>query len=144
MKAVEGADQLPPENIEAMERVALLAAQVEAEGTPVRVRVAAVAAEDIEIRLPFGPAISRSNRTGQRRVEGVVRGDPEQLARGIVDEVRQLLDPVVEEAVAGVQGELALDFGDGGEVAKDDWIHAPRINEIRAGSKVKCATNPQI
>ena len=34
-----------------------------------------------------------------------------------------------------MSGEVALELGDGGEMAEDDRIHASRINEIREGSK---------
>src|SRR5690348_10755658 len=88
MKTVEGADQLPPEHFEAVEGAALLAAEVEAERAPRRVRVARILGEAVEVRLPFGAAVFRAHRIGQRRVDGVVRGDPEQLAGRIVDEVR--------------------------------------------------------
>ena len=38
---------------------------------------------------------------------------------------------------AGVQAKLLFELADGGQMAEDDQGHAPRINEIRAGSKVK-------
>ena len=86
-------------------------------------RIAGVMAEDVEMRFPVRAAISRSHRVRQRPVEGVALGDAEQLHRCVVDEVRQLLDVIVEEAIAGVEVKLALDRGHGRQVAKDDPGH---------------------
>ena len=109
MEAVEGADQLSSEHFEAMQAAPFLAAKVEIEGAPMRVRIAGMAAEDVELLLPFGPAVSGADRVRQRPVEGVALGDSEQLNRSIVDQVRQFLDVIVEQAVAGVKLKLALD-----------------------------------
>ena len=108
MEAVEGADQLSSEHFEAMQAAPFLAAKVEIEGAPMRVRIAGMAAEDVELLLPFGPAVSGADRVRQRPVKSVAPGDPEQFERSVVDQVRQLLDLIVEKAVAGVKAELAL------------------------------------
>ena len=47
----------------------------------------------------------------------------EQIGRGGVDEIGQLVDLVVEQVVTGVQVELALDRGNSGQVAEDDPGH---------------------
>lgn len=105
---MKGADELPPEHFEAVQPAAFLAAKIEVEGVPKRVRVAGVVAEDVELRLPFAAAILRPNRIRKRPVEGIAPGDPEQLQRGGVDEVRKLLDLIVQKAVEGVQAKLVL------------------------------------
>jgi len=64
VKAVERADQLATEQFEAVKRVALLATEVEAEGAPVRVRVARILGEAVEVRLPFGAAVFGAHRIG--------------------------------------------------------------------------------
>ena len=124
METVEGAYELAPERFEAVECVALIAAKVEVEGPPVRVGVAAVVAEDIEIRFPLDPPISRPNRVRQRPVEGIAPRNAEQLNRSVVDAVRQLLELVVEQSVAGLEVEQALDGGDGRQATEDDLGHA--------------------
>ena len=110
VEAVERADELAPEHLEAVEAPPLLAAKVEIEGAPMRVGIAAVVTEKVEILVPAGAGEPRSDRLGQRPVQSVASGDPEQLGRRFVDEVRQFLDLVVEKAVAGVEGKLALDL----------------------------------
>jgi hypothetical protein len=50
----------------------------------------------------------------------------------------------VRQQAAGLQAQLLLDLGDGGQMAEDDQAHAARINEIRACSKVRSSRNPQI
>jgi hypothetical protein len=45
---------------------------------------------------------------------------------------------MVSKQATGLQAKLPLDLGDGRQMAEDDQAHAKRINEIRAGSKVKC------
>src|SRR3954447_9057984 len=124
MKAVERADQLPSEGVNAMQAPPFRAAQVEAEGLPVGVGVARVSAKRGKLLFPFEPAVLPANGGGQRPVEGIALGDPEQLDRGVVDEVRQFLKLVVEQAVAGVEVKLAFDGGDGRELAEDDQGHA--------------------
>ena len=81
--------------------------------------------------------MSGADRVGQRGVERVIRGDPEQLARRVVDDVRQLLGFLVGKQAERLEAKLLLDRGDGGEMTEDDQGHAVRIDEIRAGSKVK-------
>jgi hypothetical protein len=123
MEAVEGADQLSSEHFKAMQAAPFLAAKVEIEGAPMRVRIAGMAAEDVELLLPFGPAVSGADRVRQRPIESVAPGDPEQFERRVVDQVRQLLDLIVEKAVAGVKTKLALDGRDCGQIAEDDAGH---------------------
>ena len=124
MEAVEGANQLPSEHFQAMQPAAFLASKIEVERLPVSVRIAGPMPEDVEVRFPFGAAVLAAKRIGKRPVEGVAPGDAEQLDRSFVDEVRKLLDIIVEQAVAGVQVKLALDGRDGGQVAEDDPGHA--------------------
>jgi hypothetical protein len=50
----------------------------------------------------------------------------------------------VRQQGAGLQAQLLLERGDAGEMAEDDRVHALRINEIRACSKVNLSKNPQI
>src|SRR6478672_7406384 len=71
MEAVQRAHQLPPEHLEAMERTALAAANVEAEPAPIRIRVARIVAQHVEMCVPFGAAVVGPNRLRQRRVERV-------------------------------------------------------------------------
>lgn len=144
MKAVERADQLPSEHFEAVERAALLAAEVEAGGTPMRMGIARVLPKDFEVGFPFGTTVVGADWLRQRRVECVVRGNPEQVARRIIDVVLQLLGLIVGEQPEGLQAQLLLDRGNGGQMAEDDQVHAPRINEIRACSKVNLSKNPQV
>ena len=80
MKPIERADQLAPEQFEAMKGPAFLAAEVETELAPMRVRVARILAKAVEVRLPFGAAVSGADRFRQSWIEGVVRGDSEQGA----------------------------------------------------------------
>ena len=143
MQAMERADQLPPEDFEAVERAAFLAAQVETELAPICVRVARISAEDVELGLPLGAAMLCPDGFRQRGIEGVVRGDAEQGARRIVDEVRQLLRFILGKQAAGLQAKLLLELGEGWQMAEDDQGHARRIAEIRSGSKVKSSMNPQ-
>src|SRR5215208_2586910 len=137
VKPVERADQLPPEHLEAMQAVSLCAAKVETVGAPVRVGIAGIAANDVEARIPFRTTKFGSHRLRQRRVEGAVPSDAEQLARRVVEQVRQLLDLALGQKVAGDQVELALDLCDTRQIAKNDWAHGQRIDEIRGGSKTK-------
>src|SRR5205085_1013492 len=131
-------DQLAPEYVQAVKGKTFPTAKVEPEFAPVRVGLARILAQAVEVRLPFGAAVSGADGFRQSGVEGVVGGDPEQLTRGIVDEVRQLLRFLARQQTAGLQTKLLLDLGDGGQVAEYDQGHAARINEIRACSKVKC------
>ena len=116
VEPVERADELPAERLEAVQPAAFRAAEVEAEGVPMRVRVAGVVAEEVEMRLPLGPAVFGPDLLRKRPMEGVAPGDPEQLDRGVVDEVRELLQLVVEQAVAGVKLKQPLDPRHGGQV----------------------------
>ena len=109
MDAVKGANQLTPEHFKAMQPAPLLTAKIQIEGAPIGVRVPAVLSQHVEVRFPVGPAVLCANWLGQRPVEGVALGDPKQADGGIVDEMRQLLDVIVEQAVAGVKLKLALD-----------------------------------
>jgi len=123
MESVERAYQLPSEDFEAVQRAPFRTAKIEVERGPMRVGVATIFAEDVEILLPLGAAVLGSNRLRQRPGKGVAPGDSEQLPRRVIDELRQLLDLVVEQPVAGMQSELALDFGDGRQMAKDNRGH---------------------
>ena len=123
MEAVESANQLPSEYFEAVQSAPFLAAKIEVEGVPMRVRIAGVMPEDVEIRVPFSATVADSNGAGQRPVEGVALGDPEQLGRGLVDEERQFLELIVEQSVAGVHVELAFDRRNGRVAAEDDTSH---------------------
>jgi len=109
MQAVKRANELPPEHFEAMQAAPFLTAKVEVEGAPLGVRVPGPVPHGVEIRFPFGPAISRANRVRQRPVKGVALSDSEQLNGGGVDEVRKLLDLIVQKAIAKVQVKPALD-----------------------------------
>ena len=60
VEAVNRADQLAPKHLQAVEAPPLLAAKIEVEGPPVRVGVAAVVAEKVEILLPPGAGEARS------------------------------------------------------------------------------------
>ena len=124
MQAVEGADELPAEDFEAVQAAAFGAAQVEIEGLPVRVRIPGVVPEHIEMRFPFVAAEAGADRVGQRPMQGVAAGDSEQSNRGVVDEVGKLIDIVIQQAIAGMEAQLALDLRDGWEVTKDDASHA--------------------
>ena len=124
MEAVEGANQLTTEQFEAMEAPAFVAAKVEVEGAPIGVGVARILPQDVEMLFPFGSAISHANRIGQSPVKGIPRSNSKQLDRSVIDEVRQLLDLIIEQQVAGVHDELALDCRDRRQVTKDDAGHA--------------------
>jgi hypothetical protein len=80
-------------------------------------------AQKVEVRFPSRSSEAHLHGVRQRPIEGVTPGDPEQRDRSVVDEVRKLLQLIVEQAVAGVEFELALDFGNGGQVAEDDLGH---------------------
>lgn len=125
MEATECADELPAEHLQAVKASALLATEVEVEGVPVRVRVAGIMAEDVEMGFPFVAAVPGANGVGQRPVESVALRDAEQRARGVVDQVRQLLHLIVEQPVPGMKLKLALYLGNAGKVAEDDSGHAP-------------------
>src|SRR5205085_1094180 len=111
MQPVECADQLAPEYVQAVKGKTFPTAKVEPEFAPVRVGLARILAQAVEVRLPFGAAVSGADGFRQSGVEGVVGGDPEQLTRGIVDEVRQLLRFLARQQTAGLQTKLLLDLG---------------------------------
>ena len=75
---------------------------------PLSVRIAGPLPQCVEARFPFGRAILRANRVGQRPVEGIALRDPKQSEGGVVDDVWQLIDLVSEQSVAGMQGQLKL------------------------------------
>src|SRR6478672_7669574 len=81
VQPVERADQLAPEHVEAVQGTAFVAATVEPEAAPIGVRAAHILAEALELRLPFGAAVFGADCFRKRRIESVVGGDPEQLAR---------------------------------------------------------------
>ena len=124
MEAVKAADQLPSEHFQAMQPAVFLAPKVEVERLPIGIRIAGPMSEDVEVRFPFGTAVLAAKRIGQRPMEGVAPSDAEQLDRSLVDEVRKLLDIIVEQAVAGVQVKLSLDGRNGRQIAEDDPGHA--------------------
>src|SRR3982751_5487332 len=138
VQAVERADQLAAEDIEAMERAAFAATAVEPKAAPKSVSVPLEPAEAVEVRLPLSAAVAGAYCLRQRGVERIVRGDPEQLAGGVVDEVRQLLRFILGEQGSGLEAKVLLELGDGGKKAEDEQVHARRIDEIRACSKAKC------
>src|SRR5437868_1192251 len=72
VKAVERADQLPPEHLQAMQAAPFLTPQVEVERRPVRVRIARILAEDVEMRFPRMAVVPRAERGRQRPVEGIL------------------------------------------------------------------------
>lgn len=135
MEAAERADELPPEDFEAMKALTSFAAQVEVERLPARVGIARIMAERFELRFPFGAAEAEFHRARQRSVQSGVARNSEQAARGVVDQVRQLLDLLIGEVAAGPEQQLALDLGHAGELAEENRSHGGGINEIRAGSQ---------
>ena len=76
MQAVERANELPPEHFEAMQAAPFFTAKVEVEGAPAASGSAAPTPEGVEILFPFGPAVSRANRVGQRPVKASRRAIP--------------------------------------------------------------------
>ena len=86
------------------------------------------------MRFPFSAAEAELHGAWQRAVQRLVASDVEEAARGIVDQVRELVDVLVDEVPAGVKQQLALDFGHAGKLAENDQAHESGIDEIPRGS----------
>lgn len=108
MKAVKSADELPPEHFKTVQPASPFTSQIEIESGPMGVRVSGVMAEHFEFLFPLRPAVTDPEGFGQRPIECVAPRDPEQLEGSVVDQVRQLLDLIVEKPVPSVQTQLPL------------------------------------
>ena len=75
MEPVERAHQLPPEHLQGMQAAPFGTAKIEVERPPVRVRIARMLAEHVELRFPRRAAMFDADGVGQRGVEGVALGD---------------------------------------------------------------------
>src|SRR5690242_9566374 len=74
VKSVDGADQLPPEQVEAVERMPFLAAEVEAEADPKGAGDPRTFSENIEMRFPLPSTEPRPHRVRQCGIERVIAG----------------------------------------------------------------------
>jgi len=120
VQAVERTDELAAEHLEAVQAAALGTAKIEVELTPGRVGIAGVLAEHIEVRFPIRPAVPIENRLRQRPVKGIALRNAKQPDGRLVDHVGELLQLIVEQAVAELEIELPFDSRNVGDVAKDD------------------------
>ena len=123
MEAVKDANQLSSENLKAVKTVPLLAAEVEVKAAPEGVRIAAMLCQHVKMLFPVGSAIADPDGIRQSPVKGIALGNAEQLDRSFVDEVRQLVELIIQQSVTGAQRELALDLSNGGQLAEDDQRH---------------------
>lgn len=123
MEAVKRANELPSKYLEAMQSASLFASKIEIESSPISVPVSRILRENIKVRFPFCAPVFPSKRLWKRPIEGVSVRDTEEPDGGIVDQVRELLHLVVQQAIAKLQVQLALDRCDTRQFAKDDLRH---------------------
>ena len=77
MEAVEGANQLSSEYLEAVQSASFGTSKVEIEGAPVRVWIRSILPQNVELRLPAGSTVFPADWVGKRPVERIALGDAE-------------------------------------------------------------------